>query len=136
MSVVDTTRQPILTVRKVGAGAILTLFEESTDAAEDFGVHGERDFAGLGILLAGVIDAEQSNIRGRNIRLRAVGERVSWSGRDQALVLENPQVNIPADSSQRQDGARLQDFQFALKIRAAIDEFLRQRFVVGRCAAC
>ena len=38
--------------------ALLALFEEAPDAAQHLSIHRRRDAAGLGILLAWVIDAE------------------------------------------------------------------------------
>jgi hypothetical protein len=48
---------PDTTVRRESRLCLLT-FEESPYAKQNFGVHGKRDLTSLGILLAGVIDAE------------------------------------------------------------------------------
>src|ERR1700738_4591034 len=50
--------------------------EKALNSSQDFGVHCRRYFAGGCVLLAGMIDAKQSDASSRNIRLRAVSERI------------------------------------------------------------
>jgi len=105
------------------------------DAAEDLGVHGGREAASLGVLLAGVIDTEEASGRGGELGFGAVGERESGARGNYAALLQNIEVGVPGDFSEGQDGARLEDFQFAQEIAAAIREFGRKRFVGGRSTA-
>ena len=99
------------------------------------GVHGGREAASLGVLLAGMIDAEEASGRGGELGFGAVGERESGARGDLAALLQDFKVGVPGDFSEGQDGARLEDFQFAQEIAAAIREFGRKRFVGGRSTA-
>jgi len=109
--------------------------EKALDAAEDLGVHGGREAAGLGVLLAGVVDAEEEGRGGGELGLCAVGERVGGSRGDGAALLQDFEVGVPGDFSEGQDGARLEDFQFAEEIVAAIRDFGGERLVGGRGTA-
>jgi hypothetical protein len=56
------------------------------DLLEDFRVHGFGYKAGLGILLAGVIDAEEMRPIEWKRDFRAVTEFVGSAGRDEAIL--------------------------------------------------
>ena len=111
------------------------LREKALDAAEDFGVHRGSEAAGLGVLLAGVIDAEKAGVARGEFGFCAVGERVGGARGDGAALLQDFEVSVPGDFSERQHGARLEDFQFAEEIVAAIREFGGERLIGGRSAA-
>jgi len=105
------------------------------DAAEDLGIHRGREAASLCVLLAGMIDAEEAGGGGGELGFGPVGERESGARGNDAALLQDFEVGVPGDFSEGEDGARLEDFQFAEEIRAAICEFGRKRFVGGRSAA-
>jgi hypothetical protein len=63
------------------------MFKETADAAKDLRIHGWRDAAGLGILLARMVDAEQSGRARRDFGLRAMGEFVKRTGGYHAALL-------------------------------------------------
>ena len=52
------------------------VFQKAPDAAQNGGVHGGRYTARLRILLAGVVDAEQTRRARRNFRFRAMRKLV------------------------------------------------------------
>lgn len=53
-------RQGFPTLRGLECRGTGLIFQEAPDSAQDVGIHGGSDAAGLRILLAGVVDAEQS----------------------------------------------------------------------------
>ena len=113
----------------------LLVFEEAKDSGENFGVHGGGDAAGLCVLLAGVIDAKQAWGSGRDFGFCAVSEFEERAGSDQAALLEDVEVGVPADFAESEDCLGLQDFDLALEIAAAIENFTRERFILRRSAA-
>ena len=102
---------------------------------EDLSVHGGSEAASLGVLLAGVIDAEEASGGGGDLGFGAMGEWESGARGNLAALLLDFEVGVPGDFSEGQDGARLEDFQFAEEIGAAIREFGGKRLVGGRGAA-
>lgn len=102
---------------------------------ENLGVHGGGDATGLRVLLAGMVDAEQARSSRRDFRLGAVSESEERAGSNHAALLEDVEVAVPGDFAERQDRLRLQDFQFALKITSAIQDFSRERLIFRRGAA-
>ena len=104
------------------------------DAAEDLGVHGVSDAAGLRVLLAGVVDTEEARGVGGELCLRAVGEGKRGSRCDCALLFQDFQVGVPGDFSEGENRSGLQDLYFAFEIATAIGNFTGQRFVGWRRA--
>src|ERR1700675_1663928 len=92
-----------LRVRGGWEGPARLLCEEALDAAEDLGVHGGREAASLGVLLAGVIDAEEAGGGGGELGFGAVGERESGARGDRAALLEDFEVGVPGDFSEGED---------------------------------
>jgi hypothetical protein len=86
-------------------------------------------------LLAWVIrDEEARQVAGQRV-IYSVAERERSGTLNLAAALEQTQVGAHGDSTQSEDGARAEDFEFAFEIRAAIREFGWQRFVCRRSAA-
>jgi len=99
------------------------------------GVHGGRKAASLGVLLAGMIDAEETGGGGGELRFGAMGEREGGARGNYAALLQDFEVGVPGDFSEGQNGPRMEDFQFAKEIVAAIRDFGGKRLVGGRSAA-
>src|SRR5215469_1301063 len=109
--------------------------KEAADGAQHVLEHPFGEFAGEGVLLAGVVGGEQT----RQIVAKSIAgtvRKAKWrEALDFSLVLENSQVDAQRDAAQNENGARTQNFQFAFKIRAAIRQLRRQRLVSRRRAA-
>lgn len=75
----------------------LLVLEEVADFVEDFGVHGGGDAAGLGILLAGVVNAKQARSSGRDFGFGTVSEFEARARRDDVALLEDVEVAVPGD---------------------------------------
>ena len=85
--------------------------------------------------MAGMIDAEEASGRGGELGFGAVSEREGGARGNDAALFQDFEVSVPGDFSEGQDGARLEDFQFAEEIGAAIRKFGGKRLVGGRGAA-
>lgn len=137
------TRKAVLTPRgrkkRSSAAALqkrrLLVFEEAANFGEGFGVHAGGDAAGLGVLLAGVVDAKEARGSGRDFGFGAVSESVERAGSDHSTLLEDVEVGVPRDFAERQDCFGFKNLEFALQIIAAIQDFSRERFIVRRGAA-
>jgi hypothetical protein len=94
--------------------------EKVANAKQDFVVHGGSDAAGLGILLAGMVNAEEMRaIEGKG-NFGTVGELVGRSRSDQTILLQHVEVGVPGNFSKCEDGFRTQDREFELQIVATI----------------
>ena len=69
--------------------------------------HLRREASGLGILLAGMVGAEESRQAARQRETRAVGE-FEYRARRKILPLQSfhSQVSLKCDSAQNEDGAK------------------------------
>src|SRR6267143_1501377 len=110
------------------------LFEEGADPPEDSGIHGRRHAARLGVLLAGVVGAEQAQRALCHFGFCTVREFVECARGDHTTLFQNFEVPVPSNLAQRKDRLRLQDLHFASKVAAAVRNFLGKRLVVGRSA--
>src|SRR5277367_5363008 len=61
--------------------------EEEAEALQDLRVHGGGDFAGLRVLLAGVVDTEETGPGCRKLRFGAVAESVGCARSDDVALL-------------------------------------------------
>lgn len=111
------------------------VFQGAPNAAQNGGVHGGSNTACLRILLAWMIDAEQSRKSRGNFGFCAMRKPVQHARCNHAASFQDFEVDIPGDFSQRQDDFRFQDFEFTLEVAAAIQYLFGEWFVVGRRAA-
>src|SRR5690348_17521829 len=93
-----------------GANGEWLFFEEAADPVEDLGVHGGSNAAGLRVLLAGVVDPEETRRSGGDFCFGAVGEFEKRAGSNDAALLKDVEVAVPSDFSQCEDRLRLEDF--------------------------
>jgi|GEM_PF-6619121 len=108
--------------------------EEPANAPQDLCVHRGRHAPGLGVLLARVIDAEELRAVARQLRFRAMRKSIRRPRNNQSTLLQNFQVCIPGDFSERQHRARLQNLHLTHQIIPAIRNFRWERFVRRRRA--
>ncbi len=87
--------------------------EELADSPQDLCVHGRRHSPGLGVLLARVIDTKEPRASTRQFRFSTVGKMKCCSRRDQTSLLQDFQICVPCDFSEREHCAGLQNFQLA-----------------------
>lgn len=97
--------------------------------------HLASEFSGLGVLVGGVVGSQQ-DIAVRQFVFCAVGKDILRFAFEHTPTLQIVQIGIKANFSQRDyDLQFLQAFNFAIQIRRAVGQLLRQGLVVGRCAA-
>lgn len=109
-------------------------FEEPPYPVQDSRIHRGCDAAGLCVLLARVIDTEQSLQAWNNLSFRAMCELEERARCDYATPFQNFEVPIPGDLPERQDRFWFQDFNLALEVTAAVRDFFWERLIVRRCA--
>src|SRR4029077_19748915 len=94
-----------------------------------------RQSSGLRVLLAWMVSGKKAREIARERKARTVGKRI-WRARgDQTLPLQQVQIRVESNTSQRQDGARSDPREFLFKVWQAVLDFFRQRLVGGRRAA-
>src|SRR6266436_5018526 len=109
-------------------------FEEGTDPQQNRGVHCWRHAPSLSILLARVIDAEQSRRPLCHFSFRTVSKFVECARRKHVAPLQYFELSIAGDPSERQDCFRSQDFHLALEVAAAVPNLCLERFILRRSA--
>ena len=81
-----------------------------------------------------MVHAEKPRQVRRDLRFRAMREFVCRARTDPPILLQDFQIRVPRDSSQRQHRCRPQNLQFAPQIVAAIQNFAWQRLIGRRRA--
>src|SRR5580693_7138767 len=81
-----------------------------------------------------MINPEKSRPDLRQIHLSPMPKRKRRARNNKSLRLQNSQINIPPNFTERQNRARLQNFQFTLEVRSAVCQLARKRLVVRRRA--
>ena len=79
-----------------------------------------------------MINPKQPRSDARQIHLNPMPKRKRRPRNNKSLRLQNSQINIPPDFTQRQNRPRLQNLQLPLQIRPAIRQLARQRLIVRR----
>src|SRR5262249_44813301 len=102
--------------------------------AKDLGIHRLNDAAGLRVLLAGVVDAEQAERTRNNFCLGTMRKLEKRARSNGAALLQKLEGAVPSDFSQRENRFGPQDFKLVFKINAAARNFSERRFVVRRRA--
>lgn len=96
--------------------------------------HGLRQPAGLRVLLADVVAAEESD--GAEVRAGAVGETRARSRDVDTTTLRVSHVRIPGNGAESQNGPRLQQRELTVEPAPARLDLVRGRPIVGWNAPC
>src|SRR5215467_14014776 len=110
--------------------------DDATRAGEHGAHHGGGQLAGVGVLAARVVAAEQNREAVAEAGLAAVAERGAGAGADAVGGCEKSQVGVVADLAQRDDDADAgEGGQLGGQVAAAAGDLVGRRLVVGRGAA-
>jgi len=103
-----------------------------SNASQNLRIHKRCNSAGLRVLLAGMIYAEQPRRWWWQLDFSAMREAVRRARRDEVALLQYLEVGIPGDATQNQNCPRLQDADFALHVSTTVQDFAWQWFIVWR----
>src|SRR3974390_3431771 len=98
--------------------------------------HRRSQLAGGGVLLAGMVRADEDGPAGSRSVFDVVPEPEGRPGTNGALFLQNREVDVHRDLPEHHDYPQLaQQPEFVLQIWPAVADFFGQRFVTGRRAS-